>query len=155
MIIIYIVKFHASKIIAHKKLYIHSTWIVPANPDGMGVERSFEIEPMETEQQSILQPAPENPVTANKAAPLHLDVQGNSLGSTHEQPNTQILSSLGKRVTNTQAKRLNELGLSFEALKDLRSSSKHSEEFGKALLDSGVRSKPLHGKLCDIVKPKH
>ena len=29
---------------------------------------------------------------------------------------TQILSALGKRVTNAQAKRLNELGLSFEVL---------------------------------------
>ena len=67
---------------------------------------------------------------------------------------TQILSSLGKRVTNAQAKRLNELGLSFEVLQDLRSSSKDSEEFSKALLDSGVRSKPLRDKLCDIVKPK-
>ena len=120
----------------------------------MEVERSFETEPMETEQQSTLQPAPENPVTANTAAPPHLDIQGNSLGSTHEQPNTQILSSLGKRVTNAQTKRLNELGLSFEALKDLRSSSKDSEEIGKALLDNGVRSKPLRGKLCNIVKPK-
>ena len=77
-------KLHASKIIAHKKLYIHSTWIVPANLDGMEVERS-----LETEQQSTLQPEPENPVTVNTAAPPHLDVQGNSLGSTHEQPNTQ------------------------------------------------------------------
>ena len=109
---------------------------------------------METEQQSTLQPEPENPVTANTAALPHLDVQGNSLGSAHEQPNTQILSSLGKRVTNAQAKRLNELGLSFEALQDLRFSSKDSEEFSKALLDSGVRSKPLRDKLCDIVKPK-
>ena len=67
---------------------------------------------------------------------------------------TQILSSLGKRVTNAQAKHLNELGLSFEALQDLRSSSKDSEEFSKSLLESGVRSKPLHDKLCDIVKPK-
>ncbi len=93
---------------------------------------------METEQQSTLQPEPENLVTANTAAPPHLDAQGNSLGSTHEQPNTQILSSLGKRVTNAQAKRLNKLGLSLETLQDLRSSSKDSEEFSKALLDSGV-----------------
>ena len=58
---------------------------------------------------------------------------------------TQILSSLGKRVTNAQAKRLNELGLSFKALQDLRSTSKDSEEFSMDLLDSGIRSKPL----CD------
>ena len=67
---------------------------------------------------------------------------------------TQILSSLGKRITNAQAKRLDELGLPFEALQDLRSSSKDSEEFSKALLDRGVRSKPLRDKLSDIVKPK-
>ena len=67
---------------------------------------------------------------------------------------TQLLSSLGKRVTNAQAKRLNELGLSFAALQDLRSSSKDSEEFSKALLDSGVRSKPLRDKLGEIIKPK-
>ena len=60
---------------------------------------------------------------------------------------TQILSSLAKQVTNAQAKRLNELGLSFEALQDLRLSSKDSEDFSKALLDSRVRSKPLHDKL--------
>ena len=35
------------------------------------------------------------------------------------------------------------MGLSFEALQDLRSSSKDNEEFSKAFLDSGVRSKPL------------
>ena len=67
---------------------------------------------------------------------------------------TQILSSLGKRVTNAQAKRLNELRLTFEALQDLRSSSKDTEEFTKTLLDKGVRSKPLRDKLSDIVKPK-
>ena len=66
----------------------------------------------------------------------------------------QFLSSLGKRVTNAQAKCLNELGLSFAALQDLRSSSKDSEEFSKALLDSGVRSKPLRDELGEIIKPK-
>ena len=67
---------------------------------------------------------------------------------------TQILTSLGKRVTNAQAKRLNELGLSYETLQDLRTSCKDSDEFCKTLLDSGVRSKPLRDKLSGIIKPK-
>ena len=66
---------------------------------------------------------------------------------------TQILTSLGKRVTNAQAKRLNELGLSFQALQNLRSSCKDSEEFCKTLLESGVWSKPLRDKLSTLIKP--
>ena len=67
---------------------------------------------------------------------------------------TQILTSLGKRVTNAQAIRLNELGLSYEALQDLRSACTDNEEYSKALLDSGVRSKPLRDKLSALVKPR-
>lgn len=67
---------------------------------------------------------------------------------------TQLLTSLGKQITNAQARRLNELGLSFEALQDLRSSAKDRDGFYKALQDSGVNSKPLREKLNTIVKPR-
>ena len=66
----------------------------------------------------------------------------------------QILTSLGKQITNVQAKRLNELGLSCEVLRDLRTSCRDSEEFFKVLQDSGVRSKPLRDKLSTIINPK-
>ena len=65
---------------------------------------------------------------------------------------TQILTALGKRITNAQARRLNDLGLSYEALQDLRSRCPGSKEFSKALLDSGVRSKPLREKLSSLIK---
>ena len=67
---------------------------------------------------------------------------------------TQLLASLGKRVTNAQAKRLNQLGLTLEALQELRGSCKNNEEFGKALLRRGVKSKPLREKLCSIIRRK-
>ena len=76
-----------------------------------------------------------------------------AMKNTHHQV-VQILTSLGKRVTSPQAKRLNQLGLTLEALQDLRSSCKNNEEFGKALLQSGVKSKPLREKLCIIIRRK-
>ena len=73
--------------------------------------------------------------------------------NTHDRI-TQILTSLGKRVTNAQAKRLNDLGLTYDSLQDLRSSCRDSEEFSKALLDRGVKSKPLRDKLSTLIKPR-
>ena len=65
---------------------------------------------------------------------------------------TQLLTSLGKRVTNAQAKRLNQLGLSFETLQELRSTCKTNETFCKTLQERGVNSKPLREKLTVIFK---
>lgn len=84
----------------------------------------------------------------------------NQLGAWAMQKNThnrvtQLLTSLGKqRVTNAQAKRLNELGLSYEALLDLRTSSKSRDDFCDALLKSGVRSKPLRERLGSIIQSR-
>ena len=50
--------------------------IVPANLDGMEVERSFYLpqpSPMETEQQPTLQPEPENHTAADRAVPPLVD----------------------------------------------------------------------------------
>ena len=66
---------------------------------------------------------------------------------------TDILSSLGKGITNSQAQRLNALGLSYEALCDLRSSSKDSVEFSELLFKKGVKSKAVREKLQKLVKP--
>ena len=74
--------------------------------------------------------------------------------NTHDRI-TKILTSLGKNVTNAQAQRLNALGLSYEALQDLRSSCTDKEEFGEALLKSGVKSKPVREKLQKLVRPRH
>ena len=43
-----------------------------------------------------------------------------------------------RTLTIAEAKWLNELGLPFKALQDLRSSSKDGKEVSKALLDSGI-----------------
>ena len=48
---------------------------------------------------------------------------------------------------------MNELGLSYEALQDLRTSRKSNVDYSKALLDRGVKSKPLREKLSSIIKP--
>lgn len=60
---------------------------------------------------------------------------------------THLLAALGKRVTNAQARRLDELGLSYRILLDLRLSSTNVEDFSKTLQKRGVRSKALREKL--------
>ena len=60
---------------------------------------------------------------------------------------THLLAALGKRVTNAQAKRLDELGLSYNTLLDLRLSSKNVKDFSKTLQKRGVRSKCVRQKL--------
>ena len=50
---------------------------------------------------------------------------------------TRLLSSLGKKITATQAKRLDSLSLSYEALIELRASSKDGEDFTSALHKRG------------------
>ena len=66
---------------------------------------------------------------------------------------TDILFSLGKGITNSQAQRLHALGLSYEALCDLRSSSKDVVEFSEVLFEKGVKSKAVREKLQKLVKP--
>lgn len=95
----------------------------------------------------------------NLLSSLQVRSPSQQLGAWATQKNThnrvtQLLTSLGKRITNAQAKRLNELGLSYEALQDLRSSTKDRDGFYKAIQESGVNSKPLCEKLNAIVKPQ-
>ena len=62
-----------------------------------------------------------------------------------------LLHSLGKGVTAAQAKRLYTLGLSRQALVDIRVSTATSEEFQHVLFEKGVRSRPLREKLTGII----
>ncbi len=64
---------------------------------------------------------------------------------------TALVKSLGKpSITKIQAKRLMELGLTHDSLKILRSQSA-DETFKKALIEKGVKSKPLREKLTKLV----
>ena len=65
-----------------------------------------------------------------------------------------ILLSLGRQITQQQAKRLDELNLSFPALCNIRAAYKVDSDFDKALLQQGVRSKSLREKLASSV-PKN
>uniref|UniRef100_A0A1X7SU77 Uncharacterized protein n=1 Tax=Amphimedon queenslandica TaxID=400682 RepID=A0A1X7SU77_AMPQE len=65
-----------------------------------------------------------------------------------------ILTSLGKGIANSQAQRLNALGLSEEALLDLRCSSKYGLGFNDALLEKGIKSKALQGKIEKLIKSR-
>ena len=67
---------------------------------------------------------------------------------------TRLLSSLGKKITATQAKRLDSLSLSYEALIELRASSKDGEDFTSALHKRGVNSKKLREKLTQLIPSK-
>ena len=61
------------------------------------------------------------------------------------------MHALGRGVTAAQAKRLDVLGLSRQALIDIREGAATAEEFKSVLLERGVRSRPLREKLVVIV----
>ena len=63
-----------------------------------------------------------------------------------------LLHSLGKRVSVPQAKRLDTLKLSYEALRDIRMSASSDEDFKKQLSEKGVCSAALREKLTVILK---
>ena len=58
-----------------------------------------------------------------------------------------LLYSLGKGVSVLQAKRLDTLKLSYEALTHIRMSASSDEDIKKQLLEKGVRSAALREKL--------
>ena len=76
------------------------------------------------------------------------------LASQDHKPQSTHKSQATNDIHYTNSVNANEFELSFLALQDFRSTSQDSEEFSKALLDSGVRSEPLSDKLCDVVEPK-
>ena len=57
------------------------------------------------------------------------------------------------KLTAAQAKCLNMLSLSYDALQDLRAQCKNPEEFMAVLQNKGINSKLLREKLATIVWP--
>ena len=64
---------------------------------------------------------------------------------------SKLLWSLGKTITTAQARRLDELGFTFESLNQLRSTAGSAQDFQNSLHSSGVKSKPLREKLTAIL----
>ena len=63
------------------------------------------------------------------------------------------VKSLGKpSITSAQAKRLDALGFSHQALEKLQSESKDPAAFQQALKERGVNSKPLREKLSKLLQ---
>ena len=70
------------------------------------------------------------------------------------QRTTALIKSLGKpTITKPQAKRLDDLGFTYEDLVKLRSKHKDREVFQQVLKDKGVNSKPLREKLSKNLRP--
>ena len=64
-----------------------------------------------------------------------------------------LLRALGKKITSAQAKRLDDLGLTYDELRFLRKSSDSTDDFVTTLSSKGVNSKALREKLASFVKP--
>lgn len=68
---------------------------------------------------------------------------------------TSLVSSLGKPcITKAQAKRLDELGLTYSKLVKLHWEAKDEDSFKKALAAKKVKSKPLQTKLASLLKSR-
>ena len=64
----------------------------------------------------------------------------------------QLLGALGKKITAAQARRLDIIGLSFDAMQHLRRTCPDKDAFKAALKQRGVNSRPLCDKLASVVK---
>ena len=80
-------------------------------------------------------------------------LQSTSYLDTSEEPAwlLLLLGALGK-ITSAQAKRLDDLGLTYDELRFLRKSSDSTDDFVTMLSSKGVNSKALREKLASFVK---